>query len=178
MKFRNKVFLGALAGVVVVAATVVIFRDAILFTVMGAFIAPNHEFDAATVSPSPDYSNSNYWAALPGRNDRADRIPAGDFIDGQDLAEVDVFFVHPTTYVSAESWNQSLDDVATNERTDEFVMEGQASVFNGCCRVYAPRYRQATLYSFFDGDGPGQEALALAYEDVVTAPRWVLFGLI
>ena len=32
-------FLGALAGVVVVAATVVIFRDAILFTVMGAFIA-------------------------------------------------------------------------------------------------------------------------------------------
>ena len=46
MKFRNKVFLGALAGVVVVAATVVIFRDAILFTVMGAFIAPNHEFAA------------------------------------------------------------------------------------------------------------------------------------
>ena len=58
MKFRNKVFLGALAGVVLVAATVVIFRDAILFTVMGAFIAPNHEFDAATVSPSPDYSLS------------------------------------------------------------------------------------------------------------------------
>ena len=53
-------------------------------------------------------------------------------------------------------------------------MEGQASVFNGCCRVYAPRYRQATLYSFFDVDGAGQEALALAYEDVVTAFNYYL----
>ena len=174
MRFRKKVLLGALVGVVLLAATVMMFRDAVLFTVMGALIAPNHEFDAASVSPSPDYSNSNHWAALPDRSDWADRIPSGDFIDGQDLAEVDVFFVHPTTYVSAESWNQPLDDVVTNERTDKFVMEGQASVFNGCCRVYAPRYRQATLYSFFDAAGTGQEALGLAYEDVVSAFNYYL----
>ena len=174
MRFKKKVLLGALVGVVVLGATVIIFRDVVLFTVMGALIAPSHEFDAASVSSSPDYSNSNHWAALPDRNDRADRIPSGDFLDGQDLAEVDVFFVHPTTYVSAESWNQSLDDMVTNERTDEFVMEGQASVFNGCCRVYAPRYRQATLYSFFDAEGTGEEALALAYEDVATAFNYYL----
>jgi hypothetical protein len=76
--------------------------------------------------------------------------------------------------VSSESWNQSLDDVVTNGRTDEFVMQGQASAFNGCCRIYAPRYRQATLYSFFGSEGSGTQALALAYADVVDAFQYYL----
>ena len=174
MTVKRKVLLSAVVGAVLLAATVITFRDTVLFAVMDALIAPNHEFDDASAPGPPDYSNPNHWAALPGREDSADRVPSGGFVDGQDVAEVDVFFVHPTTYVSSESWNQSLDDVVTNGRTDEFVMQGQASAFNGCCRIYAPRYRQATLYSFFGSNGSGTQALALAYTDVVDAFQYYL----
>ena len=85
----------------------------------------------------------------------------------------DVFFLHPTTFLSADAWNPSLDDAETNRLTDEIV-RGRASAFNGCCRVYAPRYRQATLAHSFvkDDSDPQALALALAYEDVVAAFRY------
>jgi hypothetical protein len=89
--------------------------------------------------------------------------------DRQSTAEVDVFFVHPTTFFGTGGWNQALDDSSTNQLTDMFVLRGQAAVFNGCCKIYAPRYRQATIYSFMDNSGSGKQALQLAYEDVERA---------
>ena len=59
-------------------------------------------------------------------------------------------------------------DAAANWIVDELVLRHQASVFNGCCEIYAPRYRQATIYSFLDHTN-GAQALALAYGDVVRA---------
>ena len=141
---------------------------------MNVLLAPNHEFDEGSPPTEPDYANPDHWAALPDRKDWADRVPLGAFSDLQGKASVDVFFLHPTTYVSAESWNQSLNDNSTNQITDEFVMQGQASAFNGCCRIYAPRYRQATLYSFFDASNSGEQALVLAYQDVLAAFRHYL----
>ncbi|NDG63817.1 MAG: DUF3089 domain-containing protein, partial [Planctomycetes bacterium] len=46
-----------------------------------------------------------------------------------------------------------------------------ASVFNGCCRVYAPRYRQVTFSAFVTRDRADdvRQALDLAYGDVLAA---------
>lgn len=94
---------------------------------------------------APDYRNPKHWAALPDRRDAADLVPENDpFGDRQLTAQVDVFYIHPTTYRGGEYWNQSLDDEATNKWTDESVIARQAAVFNACCRVFAPRYRQAS----------------------------------
>jgi hypothetical protein len=49
------------------------------------------------------------------------------------------------------------------------VLRGQASVYNGCCKIYAPRYRQATFASFLDNKGNGSQAIDLAYKDVEAA---------
>ena len=54
------------------------------------------------------------------------------------------------------------------ERT-EIMLANQASAFNDTCNIYAPEYRQATYYSFFDTKGNGQNALDLAYEDIENA---------
>jgi len=95
--------------------------------------------------PPPDYSKPQYWAALPDRLDAADVVPENDpFGDRQATAPVDVFYIHPTTYREAEFWNQPLEDAKTNDWTDESVVARQAAVFNACCRVFAPRYRQAS----------------------------------
>jgi hypothetical protein len=141
---------------------------------MTLFMEPDQAYSLDTVPEAPDYGNEAHWAALPDRTDSADVTPAPDVADNQVTAAVDVFFVHPTTYVSSAGWNQPMDDAAANKGTDEWVMRDQASVFNGCCKVYAPRYRQATLYSFQDQSGSGEKALDLAYGDVKQAFTYFL----
>ena len=56
-----------------------------------------------------------------------------------------------------------------NQWTDTSVIARQASAFNACCKIYAPRYRQATLGSAGAMDRGGMEAFDLAYGDVLRA---------
>jgi hypothetical protein len=159
-----------LAVVVVAAASAAfLYRDEIGMMMAFGRLKPTMTFAEAPPSRPPDYSKGESWAALPDREDAADAVPSADVQDRQSTAEVDVFFVHPTTFFGTGGWNQALDDTATNQLTDMFVLRGQAAVFNGCCKIYAPRYRQATIYSFMDNSGSGKEALKLAYEDVERA---------
>ena len=48
-------------------------------------------------------------------------------------------------------------------------MANQASVFNGCCSIYAPHYRQASIYSYYDTDKVRQEIHSFVYQDVKKA---------
>lgn len=127
---------------------------------------------------APDYSNINYWAAHPGKKDPSDSIPKPLLNEPQDTS-VDVFFLHPTTLTNKKLngvvWNADINDAELNAKTDYTSILYQASVFNQHARVFAPRYRQAHLYSFFTDDSiAGKKALAFAYEDVRTAFEYYL----
>ena len=165
----KKILIGIAVLVVAALSAAFLYRDRIAMMIAFGKLKPEHSFAAAPPPAAPDYSQPSSWAALPDRSDAADVLPAGDVQDRQASAEVDVFFVHPTTFFGTGSWNQPLDDTSTNRLTDTFVLRGQASAFNSCCRIYAPRYRQATIYSFMDNSGSGKSALQLAYEDVERA---------
>ena len=71
--------------------------------------------------------------------------------------------------MNRSSWNQPLDDHQANVFLNELVLPSQAGVFNTCCKVYAPKYRQATIASYFYPHSDGKKALELAYQDVKTA---------
>jgi hypothetical protein len=165
----KKILIGV--GVLVLAALAAAYvnRDSIGMMIAFNRLKPEHPFKESPQPAAPDYSLAASWAALPDRQDDADALPGGDVQDIQASAQVDVFFVHPTTFFGTASWNQALDDASTNQLTDTFVLRGQASVFNSCCKIYAPRYRQATIFSFMDQTGSGESALQLAYEDVERA---------
>ncbi len=140
-----------------------------------ACIKPAKRFVRYTPPPSPDYSLQKNWAALPLMKDSADTVPYGSNLkDGQADAKVDVFFIHPTMYYKAKSWNANVDDKRTNRLVDIYPIRQQASVFNESCKVYAPRYRQATLYSFIEGNGDGFAALEVAYADIKLAFEYYL----
>ncbi|MBM9502470.1 DUF3089 domain-containing protein [Leptospira sp. 201903071] len=129
-------------------------------------IRPSGNYSEYERPKEPDYLLLNSWSALPQTKDDADKVPSESSLqDNQNRALVDVFFIHPTTFYGRE-WNASLDDKRVNERTDESTIRQQASVFNCCAKIYAPRYRQATLYSFLDAEN-GKLALELAYQDVL-----------
>jgi hypothetical protein len=95
-------------------------------------------------------------------------------VNEQDSAQADLFFIHPTTYFGKGNWNQPADNPRAIEGVSEMVIPGQASAFNGSACIYAPWYRQATLYAFMDPGEDGREALELAYEDVARAFRHFL----
>ena len=125
---------------------------------------------------APDYADPQYWAALPGREDAADWVPEGaGLIDNQDSAKADVFFIHPTTDLYGLGGNAKLDKDKLNNITDKTTIKYQASVFNGSCKVYAPRYRQAALHNFFMKNSvEAQSAFDLAYSDVKKAFEYYL----
>ncbi|MGA0599173.1 DUF3089 domain-containing protein [Caulobacter sp. KR2-114] len=132
---------------------------------------PRRPFDAASAPAAPDYASPDAWAAWPGRPSAADDTPAGSGAqDRQATARADVFFIHPTTYVIGDRWNAAFDEGGlTGRGVDRAVLRGQASVFNGCCRIYAPRYRQAELAAFLRGGPDAFAAIDLAYSDVLRA---------
>ena len=134
-------------------------------------------YDAYSRPPVPNYADPSAWAALPGPEhvDAADLVPAGESVgDRQAEAAVDVFYIHPTTYRGRENWNQDISDTATNTWTDISVVARQAAAFNGCCRVYAPRYRQAGSAALYAKDDSGDKARGLGYEDVKAAFQYYL----
>ncbi len=154
-----------------------VMRDTLGFFMMVMAVKPDQSFADDPRPPAPDYANPDHWAALPDRPDNADVSPGSEDLNQQSTAAVDVFFIHPTTYYTKDHWVQPLDDAAANTITDEQVLPNQASVFNSCCRVYAPRYRQATLYSFMDDGADGPAAIDFAYNDVKTAFQYFIDNL-
>jgi hypothetical protein len=159
----------AIFAVVLVVALVAWFFAGGAATLFRWAVTPRSAFAATPHPPAPDYSDPANWAALPGREDDADVVPAGVTPSDQMAMPADVFFIHPTTYFGRTHWNQPLDDEKVNRRTDRMPIRNQASVFNGCCRVYAPRFRQATLGAFFQKEGAMHAPLEFAYEDVKRA---------
>ena len=125
----------------------------------------------------PDYSNLYYWASHPAKHDAADSVPAFLKDEKRDTA-ADVFFIHPTTFTKnlmTAAWNADVNDEELNDYTDNRTILNQGSIFNGSCRVFAPRYRQAHLKSFFmKNNSQHDEALQLAYEDVKAAFEYYL----
>jgi len=146
-----------------------------------------------TILVTPDFSSASNWAALPGTENGSAACPPGVHPASDAAKTADVFFLHPTTYPvsgyhgfgldelsranSLGGWNQSSNDAQTRLWIDD-LLKRQASVFNGACRVFAPRYRQASLMVLADlvvGDGrQGEAALAMAYGDVRMAFNYYL----
>ena len=112
-------------------------RCIFLFTiVIGSFSSQGQQLD---------YSQSKLWLALPDKTDYADVVPDyEDMKDGQASAKADVFYIHPTTYYAGATKNDKFRKPST-KRIAKSALLSQASVFNGCYKIYAPRYRQASF---------------------------------
>jgi len=144
-----------------------LFRAELLGSITALYIGPDHAFAEQAPPAAPDYTTSAHWAALPDQPSAAKDQPAG--VQVLTNTSTPVFFVHPTTYFGKSSWNAPLDDGEANWLVDERVLRHQASAFNSCCTLFAPRYRQATFYSFIENADNAEEALGLAYDDVKVA---------
>src|SRR5579863_7673700 len=165
---RRRVIVGLTAVAITVAGGSYVAGQSLL-AFLAAMHAPDKPFDAATAPPAPDYSQRSAWASLPDMKSPSDAVPPDVAAADAAKAPVDVFFIYPTSFFSGDHWNAAVDDATTNTRTDGGSLRAQASAFNGCCRIYAPRYRQMTFGGFIKWSDNSTRAMALAYSDVKRA---------
>ncbi|MCA9538286.1 MAG: DUF3089 domain-containing protein, partial [Myxococcales bacterium] len=152
----------------------------LLFVALAALASGCSGCEEADPPSTPlDYADDAYWAALPNKVDDADSVPAPGsvpealretLVDRQGSAAVDVFYVHPTTFIETlATANGPLDDMAVNLGVDE-ALRWQASAFNYAGAIFAPRYRQASLITYADDlSGDADAVIAAARRDVLAA---------
>lgn len=134
------------------------------------YVSPADEFALEQAPAAPDYDQYRFWSAHPDRADSSDLAPEGSSAIDPQQAQIDVFFVQPTSHFTGGTWNSEMSTSAFAEQGTEHIIATMASVFSACCRIYAPRYRQAHLAAFIrTGSQAGIEALDLAYHDVEQA---------
>ena len=166
MKKALKILLWLTGVIAVLLVALVLFGPGIY----GKMLAPDHEFGSKPLPDAPDYSLRAHWAAWPDGDSPAERLPDGVDRIPQDERSASAFFLHPTTYGGREHWVQPMDDADAIRGTDRGTISGQASAFNACCRVYAPRFRQSNIMGY-QQDGVAEKVFEIGFEDVRQAFR-------
>lgn len=145
--------LTAFVGLVVLGAF--IWRDDIL----QAGLDPKTPFQTYDPPPAPDYARPAAWAMAP-------KVPPqpGD-------PPTDVFFIMPTAFEGGAEWNAPIGDPASDHFFKRVIAPNYAGPFYRIGRVFAPRYRQASLYTLMTLREDAREARRFAYGDVLAAFR-------
>jgi len=124
----------------------------------------------------PNYQDLYFWAAHPNKIDPSDSVPAPLRTNHRVDTSVDVFFIHPTTYTDDQKpygFNAPIQNNDLNAKTDYTTILFQASAFNHIGQIFAPRYRQANLQSYFPKNASdstaAMAAFELAYTDIKNA---------
>lgn len=157
----KRVFSWAFIGVLtLMAVAAFIHRDDILFKSLD----PKVPYQTYAPPPAPDYARREAWAVLP---QRPEQPASGD-------PPADVFFVHPTTYDGGRHWNARVGARRGERFLQEVALPNYAGPFARVGRVFAPRYRQASLYAHSTQREDAREARAYAYADVRDAFRYWL----
>ncbi|WP_203292285.1 DUF3089 domain-containing protein [Maricaulis parjimensis] len=136
---------GILLGLILAASW--LLRDQIFQT----FQDPGEPFQTYTPPPGADYASAEAWYAR------------GDFTDADEPA---VFFVHPTTYSGGSNWVGELDKASTVEAVERSALPNYAAPFANSGVLFAPRYRQASLYTLMNNREDSLLAREFAYGDV------------
>lgn len=140
-----------IAFLLVIAVAVIVFRDDIFQSALD----PEIPFQTYEPPPEPDYASARAWALR------------GDV--GQNLAGADVFFVHPTTYDGGRHWNAPVGEPDADAFLRRAMLPNYVGPFLRSGRVFAPLYRQASLYTRFTRRDDARDARAFAYRDVEAA---------
>ena len=123
-----------------------------------------------------NYSDINNWAAHPWKKDLSDSISDGIKDRRINDSIVDVFFIHPTTYLDKEfnGWNADISDKTINDKTDQTAILYQASAFNEQARLFAPRYQQVHINGYYINAEVAKDYFEVAYNDVKEAFEYYL----
>lgn len=153
----------AFLGIITLGAAAVFFLQENL---MRGLINPRSPYETYVPPPAPDYRQSSNWLLWP-QEALPDQETANALSPSPTTASV--FYIHSTSYRSAEHWNAPLDDTQSGAIAKRILIPNEAGPFASAGTIYTPKYRQATLFAFFTQKHSGREARKTAYEDIKRA---------
>ncbi len=149
--------LAALGAFLLMAALIVIYiyRDDIFQHIQD----PGQPFQTYAAPAPADYTLAESWLAQPDLS-----------VDPYELdAKADVFVVVPSVYRGGEHWNLPSDDLKRKSKLQRIVRPNYVTPYGDAGRLFAPYYRQASLYSYMTTREDARLAQDLAYSDVKRA---------
>ena len=146
----------AVIGFLVIALTLVYtYRDDIFQTIQD----PRQPFQTYEPPAAPNYASLDSWLAQPDLG-----------VDPFTLtAKGDVFVVVPSVYRGGEHWVLPSDDLRRKRKLERIVRPNYVSPYGEAGRLFAPFYRQASLYAFMTNREDAHQAQDFAYQDVKRA---------
>ena len=148
--------IGAVSMFLVFTASLVwIYQDDIFQTIQD----PRQPFQTYEPPEAPDYHIAESWLSLPDLS-----------IDPYTLDEPgDVFVVVPSVYRGGEHYVLPSDDLRRKSKLERIVRPNYVTPYGEAGRLFAPFYRQASLYSYMTTREDARLAQDFAYQDVKRA---------
>ena len=122
------------------------------------YLDPKIPFQIYRPPPAPDYRLADGWYLNPAI--------AGYYADPR---KVDVFFIHGTSFNGHSGWLGNISSNAIKEEVQRVQLSNYAAPFAIMGNVYAPKYRQASLYTQLTLKQDAVEARQFAYGDIAAA---------
>lgn len=129
-----------------------------------SFQDPGEPFLTYEKPVAPDYKDASAWIALPD-------LKADPF---DDPAVGDVFVIVPSIYRGGEHWNLPTDDARRRNQLERIIRPNYAAPYASAGRLFAPHYRQASLYTFMTIREDARLAQNFAYQDIKRAFEYFL----
>ena len=152
--FRTVV--GSVLGVLFIGLTLAyVYHDDIFQSIQD----PGQPFQTYDPPAAPNYASLDSWLAQPDLG-----------VDPYTLtAKGDVFVVVPSVYRGGKHWNLPSEDLKRKSKLQRIVRPNYVSPYGESGRLFAPFYRQASLYAFMTNREDAQQAQDFAYKDVKRA---------
>lgn len=122
------------------------------------YLDPKIPFQVYRPPAAPDYTKADAWYLNPA----IARYYA-------DPRKVDVFFLHATSYNGGKAWLGATDSNAVATEIQRQQLPNYAAPFSIMGNIYAPKYRQASLYTQLTLRDDAREARQFAYTDALAA---------
>jgi len=122
------------------------------------YLDPKIPFQIYHPPSAPDYRRMESWYLNPGL--------ARYYADPR---KVDVFFVHGTTYDGGKEWLGSITSNVAQDGVVRVQLPNYAGPFAIMGNVYAPKYRQSSLFTQLTLKEDSREARQFAYTDIEVA---------
>lgn len=152
----RRISVGTLIGFsMLLALAAWIYRD----DLFAAAINPDTPFQTYQPPAAPDYADAKDWIAWPDPTEKVSQT------DG----DADIFVITPTAYWGGVDWVAPQDSAEVQTRLSRIIAPNYVAPYALAGRVFAPEYRQASLYSFLNNRDDSRMARDLAYSDVARA---------